>query len=412
MNKSFFGCTYTDVWASPQNWETTTSKKALNKDWYVQCGFHDPKFPDKEPKGFQFRRKQNKWTTIEDRREAIRIAWEEMETVLKKGYNPITKEFMVPQDAPQTDSILQITRDSNLITALNFANNLHTCNGDTKKDIKSMLAYFSQSCDILKVTNLPINTVRGYHIRQIMDNMVNVKMGFTDKRYNKYIAYLSPLFEILASDGFIDFNPLHKFKKKDTLTEPRETMTIAERIKVNNYLKQHHPRFWLFTILFFHSGGREIELLSLRYEDIDLVNLTYKTIVRKGGKSKWIFRPIKAISVTYWEKALIGAEKENVIFSKGLVPGEKTIRRDQITRRWKTHVKDKLGITADFYALKHANLDEIAERSSLKEAARAAGHTTTAMVEKHYATGHKFREMQQVQQMTNEFAPVEYYSQK
>lgn len=196
MNKSFFGCTYTDVWASPQNWETTTSKKALNEDWYVQCVFHDPKFPDKEPKGFQCRRRQNKWTTIGERREAIRIAWEEMETVLKKGYNPITRQFMVPQDAPQSDSILHITRNSDLITALNFANSLHTCNSDTKKDIKSMLGYFKKSCEILKLDTLQIHFVRGYHIRQIMDNVVNIKEVFTEAQVNNGKGFVSNTFRV------------------------------------------------------------------------------------------------------------------------------------------------------------------------------------------------------------------------
>jgi len=62
-------------------------------------------------------------------------------------------------------------------------------------------------------------------------------------------------------------------------------------------------------------------------------------------------------------------KKEDYIFSKYLETGKTSNRPEQITRRWKRHVKDKLGIEADFYSLKHLNTDETAALLDLGDAA-------------------------------------------
>ena len=51
--KTFQGCSYTDLWVSPANWQKAT-KKDLDKDWYVQCTFFDPRHEKKYPQGFPF----------------------------------------------------------------------------------------------------------------------------------------------------------------------------------------------------------------------------------------------------------------------------------------------------------------------------------------------------------------------
>ncbi len=79
------------------------------------------------------------------------------------------------------------------------------------------------------------------------------------------------------------------------------------------------------------------------------------------------------------------------------------IRRDQISRRWKEHVKEKLKINCDFYSLKHLNLDETTELLGKEAAAEMASHTTTKMVEKHYAVGEKARQLQRLKEIDNRF---------
>jgi integrase len=143
----------------------------------------------------------------------------------------------------------------------------------------------------------------------------------------------------------------------------------------------------------------------LKRKDIDLKNQRYKVIVRKGGINREVWKVIKTIALPYWEEVIEGADVGAYIFHAGLLPGisEKPINRFQITNRWKVHVKEKLNIKADFYSLKHSNLDEITELLSIQDAAKMASHTSTKMVEKNYAVGERQRQFERLKNLTNEF---------
>jgi integrase len=155
--------------------------------------------------------------------------------------------------------------------------------------------------------------------------------------------------------------------------------------------------------IFFHSGAREQELLLIKKSDIDIKRQRYKVIIRKGKDYVEKWRTIKDIVLPLWQEVFELASGDQYLFSEGLNPGDKTIRRDQITRRWRTHVKQKLSITADFYSLKHSNLDEIAEALDIEAAQKAAGHTT-AVITMDYAIGEKERQHQRLKKVKNVFA--------
>lgn len=91
-----FDCSYTEVWVHPKNWKTLTSKKSLELNWYVQCKFIDPLFLDKYPTGFPYRKKLNKFNTLEERKEAIQLLLTEIPILFEeKGWNPIARKFMI-----------------------------------------------------------------------------------------------------------------------------------------------------------------------------------------------------------------------------------------------------------------------------------------------------------------------------
>jgi hypothetical protein len=93
------------------------------------------------------------------------------------------------------------------------------------------------------------------------------------------------------------------------------------------------------------------------------------------------------------------------IFSKGLVPGTKKIRSEQITRRWETHVKKQLGITVDYYpAHKHSNTTEMMDNGvSLNDAAALNSHTSTAMVLNIYDVKQGARQHERLKEISNKY---------
>ena len=182
-------------------------------------------------------------------------------------------------------------------------------------------------------------------------------------------------------------------------------LTDEQRVVVDSHLRSHYPTFWRFTQLFFHSGGRIRELLSLQAKDINLKQQEYVTLVKKGKYHRWVKRPIKDIVVSLWQELLEGAHPDYYVFSENLEPGSKKIRDEQITRRWNTHVKRKLGIHSDFYKLKHLNTTEVVDALSEEEAAKLNAHTSTAMVIGIYDVKNKDRKFSRIKQLQNSFAP-------
>ena len=97
------------------------------------------------------------------------------------------------------------------------------------------------------------------------------------------------------------------------------------------------------------------------------------------------------------------AEEDDFIFSKDLLPGKSAIQSYQITKRWNRHVKKKLGISEDFYSLKHLNLDETATILGIDDASAMASHTSTNITSKFYAIGEKQRQNERLKKIENHF---------
>ncbi|EEK14664.1 hypothetical protein CAPGI0001_1247 [Capnocytophaga gingivalis ATCC 33624] len=70
----------------------------MDKDWYIQCIFFDPRYEKKYPKGFPYRKKANKPQTIEERKALISFLLKNIPQQFNNGYNPITKKYMNLRD--------------------------------------------------------------------------------------------------------------------------------------------------------------------------------------------------------------------------------------------------------------------------------------------------------------------------
>ncbi|HZF64534.1 MAG TPA: hypothetical protein VEZ55_08620, partial [Chitinophagaceae bacterium] len=112
-------------------------------------------------------------------------------------------------------------------------------------------------------------------------------------------------------------------------------------------------------------------------------------------------KPLKNIDLPFWREAIDISLPEQLILSKYLLPGEKSIGSYQITKRWNKYVKKELGITEDFYSLKHLNLDKTAALLSLEDAAALASHTSSFITEKHYRVNERARQFERLKSLQN-----------
>ena len=108
------------------------------------------------------------------------------------------------------------------------------------------------------------------------------------------------------------------------------------------------------------------------------------------------------LSVREMAEIMAISKPNDYLFAYDLKPGAKSIKPDQISKRWKRNVKDKLGITADFYSLKHSNADDIASMYNISVAQSFIGHSSEKMT-RVYATGQGDRDIEAMKDINNEF---------
>lgn len=121
------------------------------------------------------------------------------------------------------------------------------------------------------------------------------------------------LFDVLEEVEAIEVDPIGRIRKMQIEHKIRKTMTIEERKKVSNYLKENHREFYRFLHIFFHSGARISELLRLRGEDIDLAEQRFKILMIKGKRKSEVWKTIKDVALPFWIE--LNPSNEEFIFN-------------------------------------------------------------------------------------------------
>lgn len=403
------GCWCSDIQVYPKNWESG-GPSLLKKDWYFHYRFYDPTVLNKDGK---IKAKQriikgtNDHKTLAGRREAMQVLLKNEWSLLKdQGYNPITNTCIVPIEIEY-----EIDPTTPFIKALRKALEKINVSTHTSEDLTSVVKYSEIAAKQLRIDALPIHTIKRKHIKLLLEHLPKVKDKWSANTFNYYRAHLSMLFTELLDYEAVEFNPVKDIKKQKHTHLIRQVLTDKERTEVDNRLKSSNYDFWRFMQIFFHSGSREAELLRIQGKDVDLANQQFKLIIRKGQQNKEVLKTIKDIALPLWTEVMQNCKSTDYVFSIGLKPGIKAIRPEQITRRWNRHVKKPMGITADFYSLKHLNLDETAEILDIGAAANMADHTSAIITMKHYAIGEKGRQHIKLKSVNNTFVkekpPVE-----
>lgn len=395
------GCSMSSPVVYPSNWKTTSK---ISEPWYIFYRFYDPV---NKPEGKQCNIKgMNDYKDPDVRRQITDYLLDEALKKLKAGYNPITDKYHETSELHEQTPLKQ---------ALQLALQACSCDPNTKKELKHMLVYVTMAIEITRLQALAICEVRKKHIRRILDTCSQITSRYDEKlkktitvtwsanKFNKYRTYLMILFSEICEVDAIEMNPCRDIKKKKTVTRVRETLTAEERTAVNNHLWENHRTFWRLLHIFFHSGARETEIVRVQGKHVDLRKQTYIRLVKKGRSYKEVLTTIKDIALPLWVEAMDNCGKEDYIFSEGLQPGALPIRADQINKRWLRNVKKPLGISADFYSLKHSNTTETVTIAGDQVAANQNAHSGTAMVVKIYDVGRGSREHEAMKKVNNPF---------
>ncbi len=201
---------------------------------------------------------------------------------------------------------------------------------------------------------------------------------------------MSGLFKFLIQEGAANGNMARAVSPMKEEATKVKVFKEDEIDRIKKHLWNYNRPFYNFMMMFYYSGGRIKEFMSLKGKDVDLKEQTYTTLVKKG-KSRWVSRTIRNVAIPFWENQMKNCAPNDFVFSVDLLPGSIEINSKQVSRRWFLHVKKPLGIETTFYKLKHLNTDRTLKALGAKIAAGQNAHTSTKMVEEVYAYNEKIR---------------------
>lgn len=395
------GCSCSDPKVYPLTWSRLNS--SIKKDWYIHYRFYDPTFKEKYPEGcLKIVKGMNCFKDLADRQAATKSLLENELTLLKeRGYNPITRQMEEPIEVQYL-----IHPDAPMIEAMSASAKRLILESETKKDLRSVMKYFTEAAAQLRLSSMPIKDVRRRHIKMILEQIgANKGAKWTNNTFNWYRAYLRMVFVELVELESIELNPINDLKKKKATQKIRVLLTDEQRTTIDNDLRERNYRFWRLMHIFFHSGSRNTEILKVKKEDVDMNRQLVKYTVRKGRVVREVERPIKDSVLHLWEQVALEAKPGQYLFSEGLKPGNRSIRTEQLTRRWRCWVKKKYNIDADWYSLKHLNTDEMSALYGTELPAHLNQHSE-AMTIKHYAVNQKARNNELIKKAPNTFMPL------
>ena len=358
------GCSYTELWVSPANWQKAT-KKDLDKDWYVQCIFFDPRYGKKYPKGFPYRKKANKPQTIEERKALISFLLKNIPQQFNNGYNPITKKYMNLRDEGLYPDLLFIEAFKRVLE-IKSGTKSHLYN------IKRAIERLEEASEALGMQYIKVKDLRRVDLKIMLDYL-----QLPDKYYNKFVIYFSSLYRVLIEYECCESNITRDIYPKKTFKEPRLVLEKNELDRIKELLEKTHPEFYRYMMIFLYSGARNTELFRLQRKDVDLDKQEFVILLEKGGQYKRCTKVILTPALEYWKEVCGECQSpDDYLFALNFVPSKKMGHTEIVTRFWKRNVKDKLGIEADFYALKHYMLDNLDSDTAMLLASHTNKNTT------------------------------------
>ena len=191
----------------------------------------------------------------------------------------------------KSEEIISIGLNSVINEYLNSKNN--AIRGSSLRRYQN---YYIRLSDFFK-TNFPkafedIRNIKPNYINECFDHLLGKKVGWSRNTLKSFKEKISSLFIYAIKNGYIDVNPVSDTK------DIRVKQTRKVDFYTDEELKQIYETidpFWLDHIKFmYHTGIRKGEIISLRWENVNLGKIKFITIISsedwetKTGRSRQI----------------------------------------------------------------------------------------------------------------------------
>lgn len=228
---------------------------------------------------------------------------------------------------------------------------------------KAVFEYFGD-CNLSDLTPHKIEQFKGDRLKKV-----------TGARINRYLAFLRHVFTMAALWGYwTGENPVKKVRKLKEEKKPDRYLNYEERERLFNV----SPDFLKPIILTaLKTGMRQGEILSLKWEDIDLDRGVIFVRNTKAGKMREL--PIHAELLEMLSKM---ERQEGYIFSDEA--GKPLSRFGEARGAFERAVKDARIFNFTFHDLRHTFASELIMKGvDIKTVQEYLGHSTVAVTERY-----------------------------
>lgn len=406
MNKLSSGCSYSTLWVSPVDWKTTTAKSSLKKSWYIQCYFFDPEHQEKYPKGFQFRKKLNKFKTLEERRAAAEVFLKEIPLLFSdKGFNPITKHYsskaqnsdhftdVFPVEVVQPEYEGLISPTYKLADCLDqFLLKCQKKLEDKVMRLDTIRAYKSYIVNLkafLKKKHslyLPMSEYKRTLVFEFLDH-IYYDRGNSPTTRNNYLQFLVNVGNHFVDMGYIDANPALAIKRLPENEKVRVYIPLKDRQAIKEYMLSDNLRYHCLAMLTYFCLIRRTEITKLKVGDLKLRNcilLVESSTAKKSKKEEAVTVPKPMMDLLI--EHLKDATNDMYLFSAdGYAPGKVQLKPKKISDEWKKMVKKlQLPDEYQFYSLKDTGITDLLDNGVPSyKVQKHARHSELSMTEKY-----------------------------
>lgn len=321
----------------------------LSKRWYVYYSFRNPE-TDKLERQTHIYAGVNKFKTLRERKNAIKILAQAVENILESGYNPYEDEEIV-----STSEEKKYTIEDAITFSLELKKN--TLKDNSFRDYRVRIKSFEKWLYANGFENRTINSVD----KKIIVTFLNSVLSTTSaKNRNNTRAILSMFFQSLEDNDIIPDNFVKKINVLKSNPERNKTYSSTQEVDIFNYLKSNDELMLLFIQFISYNHLRPVEVVRLQIKDVNVKDRRlYVRAKNKAVKVKII--PEKLLSTL---PDLDKFNPESYLFTPNGIGQEwatnETDKRDYFSKRFKK-VKDSLGLGKDYglYSFRHTFITKL-----------------------------------------------------
>lgn len=249
---------------------------------------------------------------------------------------------------------------------------------NSQKDQKKQLLWWANSIGYLSLADVTPAIIAEQ--RDKLAKGKTVRGDRTPATVNRYLAVLSHLFTIAVKEwGWAHENPLFKVTR---LKEPRGRVRFLSDDERTHLLeackKSESECLYTVVVLALSTGARKMEILGLKWQDVDLARGVITLQETKNGERRVLILTSLALELMK-QHAKIRTLHCDYVF-----PAKSFNKPIDLTTPWETALKRADIKDFRFHDLRHSAASYLAMNgASLAEIAEILGHKTLSMVKRY-----------------------------